>query len=75
MCIAGIGYIAVITFISIYSWVPELLDREAKYRATASTSVASNVVFCVLPTPWILKLKMFKRTKFVAIIAISWGIV
>jgi hypothetical protein len=75
MCIAGIGYIAVITVISIYSWVPELLDREAIYRATASTSVASNVVFCALPAPWIWELKISKRRKFVLTMAFSWGIV
>jgi hypothetical protein len=61
MCIAGIAYIAVIIFMSISSWVHELLDREAIYAAIASTSVASNVIFCVLPVPWIWQLQMSKN--------------
>jgi hypothetical protein len=75
MCITGLAYIAVVIFMSISSWVHELLDREAIYAATASTSVASNVIFCVLPAPWIWELETSKRRKFLLTMAFSWGIV
>jgi hypothetical protein len=75
MCTAGIGYVAVIIWISIYSWVSELPNHETIYTVAASASVASNSVICVLPIPWIWILEKPKRKKFAATIATGWGIV
>jgi hypothetical protein len=75
MCTAGIGYVAVIIWISIYSWVSELPNQETIYIVAASASVASNSVICVLPIWWIWRLEKPKREKFAATIATGWGVV